>query len=207
MMQRRTRNSVSAGLALLLAVLWSGTATGGVHTWDVVEVFSNADATIQYVELMETGGGATETGVGNLTITSNTQSHAIANGAVAGPTSFKSYLIATPAFAALSGAPVPDEVLPASAVPFFAAAGDSIGITVDTWAFTGAPTNGTDALNRTGGTVTNSPTNYAGVTGTVNAAPPPSVPLSSWPAVALLLAAVAASGTGAAALRASSRQT
>ena len=205
-MHRRASSEQSAGLVLLLAVLWSGTASAGVHTWDVAEVFSNADGTIQYVELMETGGGASETGVGNLTITSNTQSHAIANGAVAGPTSFKSYLIATPGFAALAGAPVPDEVLPAAAVPFFAAAGDTVGISVDSWAFTGVPTNGTDALNRTGGTVTNSPTNYAGVTATVNAAPPPSVPLSSWPAVVVLLAAIVGSGTGAAALRAASRQ-
>ena len=40
------------GAALfLLGLLATGNATAGIHTWDIVEVFSNADGTVQYIEL------------------------------------------------------------------------------------------------------------------------------------------------------------
>ncbi|MEZ4279724.1 MAG: hypothetical protein R3F21_08955 [Myxococcota bacterium] len=75
-----------------------------IHTWDVREVFSNHDGTIQYVELFDAGAGGTETiGVGNGTLTSSLNTFSWTNGPVAPPTNGKSYLIATAAFAALPG--------------------------------------------------------------------------------------------------------
>ena len=52
---------------IALVVSLSSTAPAvlaGAHTWDVWEVFSNADGTVQFVEIRETGGGAFETGIG-----------------------------------------------------------------------------------------------------------------------------------------------
>ncbi|MFP6607219.1 MAG: hypothetical protein VCC19_11635, partial [Myxococcota bacterium] len=49
----------------LWATCHAGPALAGIHTWDVNEVFSNADGTIQFVELWEAAGGAGEVNVGN----------------------------------------------------------------------------------------------------------------------------------------------
>jgi len=191
--------SLSVPRALCAAVgclLFAAGAQAGIHTWDVAEVFSNADGTIQFVELLEvTAPGppdAFEVGVGNGTISSDTQTHTWANGAVTGPTNQKRYLIATADFAALPGAPTPDVILPPGKVPFFDTAGDSVDFVVyDTCTFASVPTDGVTSLNcETDTTQVNSPTNYAGATGSVNAAPavPGLAPATQWLAVGLILA-------------------
>ena len=156
------------------ALGWASTASAGIHTWDVNEVFSNADGSIQFVELRENGPPpGSETGVGNGTISSNTQTYVMSEGAVTAPTSGKHFLIATAAFAALPGAPTPDAIIPPANIPFFAPASDSVAFGgFDTLVVTGAPTNGTDSYGVGGVVAVNSPTNYAGVSGSVNAAPP-----------------------------------
>ncbi len=161
---------VSLGISFLVAT----GAAAGIHTWDVNEVFSNADGSIQYVELWESGGGAGEINVGNGSISSDTQTFSFGQGQVAAPTTNKFYLVATQGFADLPGAPTPDAIISAGKVPFFATGGDTVAFGgFDSWTFGAVPTNGTDALNRSSGTVANSPTNYAGTTGSVDASPPP----------------------------------
>ena len=191
-----------AGRALattLVMLLGASSANAGIHTWDIVEVFSDSTGQIQYIELQDVGTSGGEVNIGNTNVSSNTRSHAVANGTVAAPTNGKFYLIATPGFAALPGAPTPDEVLPAGLVPFFSTSGDTVSINPDSWTFGAVPTDGVNALTRGGTTATNTPTNYAGASGTVNAAPtpPPSVPLTSWPAVLGMLALIVGTGTGA----------
>ena len=150
----------------------------GAHTWDVNEIFSNADGTIQFIELQEANGTAGETGVGNGFVTSNTRSFDIPANVVA-PTTFKFLLFATPAFAALAGAPTPDHIFPAGSVPFFNINGDTIRYTpYDTRTFgVGVlPTDGVRSINKLLVSQVNSPTNYAGQTGSVNVGPPAGVP-------------------------------
>ena len=161
----------------LWATCHAGPALAGIHTWDVNEVFSNADGTIQFVELWEAAGGAGEVNVGNGSISSDTQTFAFGQGAVTGPTSNKFYLLATQGFADLAGAPTPDAIIPSGSVPFFSPAGDTVDFGVyDSWNFASAPTNGTDSLDRLTGVGANTPTNYAGETGSVDASPPPPPP-------------------------------
>ena len=183
------------GLSICAAVLTvAQPASAGIHTWDVNEVFSNADGSIQFVELWEANGTPGETGVGNGTITSNTQSHSFGNGPVTGPTTNKYYLIATQAFADLPGAPAPDEIIPEGKIPFFATAGDTVAFGgFDSWTFGAVPTNGTDSLDRLTGLGANTPTNYAGDTGTVDASTP-AIPLSSPWAIGVLVGAVLLGG-------------
>jgi hypothetical protein len=192
------RRQVGLGLvAGTIALLSAGQTNAGIHTWDVNEVFSNADGTIQFVELYEADGLANETGVGFGTISSNTESHNWNQGAVAAPTTNKRYLIATPAFANLPGAPTPDVILPAGKVPFFSPGGDTVAfLTYDSWTFGAIPTNGTDSLDALTGVGPNSPTNYAGATGSVDASPPPpnALPAASAPTTLLLLALLSAAG-------------
>jgi hypothetical protein len=184
----RSRSSVAGRLTLsaVLLLLAASTAQAGIHTWDVREVFSNADGTIQYIELFDAGAGGGETGVGNGSLTSGSQTHSWSNGPVAPPTNGKSYLIASASFAALPGAPTPDVIIPANKVPFFNVNGDTLGFAgVDSWTFGPVPTNGTSSLNRITGVGANTPRNYAGTQGNVNAAPPPVPTTSFWMTIAL----------------------
>jgi len=188
-----------AVLCFSIAAFFSATsATAGIHTWDVVEVFSNSDGTIQYIELLDVGTGGTETGVGNGSLTSNSQSFSWSQGAVVGPTNGRRYLIATAAFAALPGAPTPDVIIPPANVPFFSPAlGDTVSFNgQDSLAFLAGvvPTNGLDSFDESAGVATNSPENYAGTTGSVDASGAPGVPSASAMILVLLLASLIAIG-------------
>ena len=183
------------------AMLCPIAATAGIHTWDVREVFSNADGTVQFVELWEAAGTPGETGVGNGTVSSSTKSHPIANGAVAPPTTNKSYLLGTAAFASLPGAPVPDEIIPAGFVPFFFnTAGDTVSfVGFYSWTFGAVPTNGTDSLDRITGIGGNTPKNYAGIEGSVDASGgggDPEVPMLPGPMIAFVTLLVMGVGVG-----------
>ncbi len=150
-------------------------AWAGAHTWKVNELFSDATGTIQFIEFREGGGGAGEIGFPGHNITSTTRVFTVPGAALAAPTSFKSVLIATPACAALPGMPTPDYVLPAGLVPFITLAGDSISyVPFNTLTFgAGAlPTDGVHSLNANLTTGCNSPTNYAGQSGSVNVSCP-----------------------------------
>ena len=186
---RRTTSSLPLVLGLTaLFASFASPAGAGIHTWDVREVFSNASGTIQYVELRDNGSTGGEVGVGNGSITSGSQTHSWSNGAVTGPTNGRSYLIATPDFAALPGAPTPDVILPANKVPFFDPAGDTIAFTtVDSWTFGTVPTDGVQSLDRVSGVGANTPKNYAGVQGNVDAGASAVPTATAW--MALLLVA------------------
>lgn len=182
--------AISSALVLLVGSI----ASAGIHTWDVREVYSNADGSIQYIELFDAGATGLETGVGSGSLTSASQSHSWANGAVATPTNGRSYLIASASFAALPGAPTPDVIIPANKVPFFNRNGDTVGFAgVDSWVFGAVPTNGTDSLNRITGVGANTPRNYAGAQGNVDGAPPP-VPTASFWTTSALFASLSAMG-------------
>ncbi|HEY8154225.1 MAG TPA: IPTL-CTERM sorting domain-containing protein [Myxococcota bacterium] len=184
-----------AATALHFAV--AGTAFAGTHTWDVNEVFSNADGSVQFVELVEANGTPNELGVPGQTLSSSLESFTIGGGPLSPPTSNKFFLIATAAFAALPGAPTPDSIVLASNTPIFANTGDTINYgPYDSLAFGSVPTNGILSLNRNLTTGTNSPTNYAGTSGSVDASTPAPLPaLNEWGmglAAGLLLLAGAA---------------
>ncbi len=197
MLSARPRSFLATPAAFVL--LAASTAHAGIHTWDVREVFSNASGTIQYIELIDAGTGGFETGVGNGSLTSGSQTHSWTNGPVAPPTNGKSYLIASASFAALPGAPVPDVIIPANKVPFFNVNGDTVAFSgVDSWTFGPVPTDGTSSLNRITGVGANTPRNYAGTQGNVDASPAPVPTTSSW-MMTVLLAAL--SGVGIFALR------
>jgi hypothetical protein len=168
----RTKHVSAAVAALGLFYFGGPYAVAGSHTWDVNELFSNASGTIQFIELKETGGGNLETGVGGHVVSSNTKSFTIAN-SVAAPTSFKHLLFATAGFASLPGAPTPDQIMPDN---FFSVNGDTITYAPwDSMVFGSGvmPTDGINSLNEPLTVAPNSPTNYAGQTGSVNANPPP----------------------------------
>ena len=168
-----------------LAVLFGATvpAVSGVHLWRITEAFSNADGTVQFIEIAACCGSTAENCLSCGNLSSGSGSVTFTN--VSGSTLNKRVLIATSGFAALPGAPTPDFTMPAN---FISLAGDTLAFSVyDAWVIGAGelPTDGTTSLNKlpddtdpdTPFTAQNSPTNYAGVTGSVNASPgPPGVP-------------------------------
>ncbi|MCP3902194.1 MAG: hypothetical protein GY715_01050 [Planctomycetes bacterium] len=160
-----------AAIAAAAAVTTS--APAGSHFWEVVEAFSNADGTIQFVEMKESMGAAKETGLFNKWLKSiaTGNQYTITENLVA-PTSNKSLLFGTAGFAALPGAPTPDYIIVDG---FFNVTQD----TLEYWlyngpemqiAFLALPTDGVTSLDRDGTTAVNSPRNYAEEEGTVIAA-------------------------------------
>lgn len=160
--------------AFLIAALsgcGAALALAGAHTWDVNEVFSNADGTIQFVELREANGTPGEVGTGNKLVSSDGLAHSFTIASnVTAPTSNRHLLFATQAFANLPGAPTPDQIIPAGVVPFFNVAGDTVRYgAFDAFTFGAVPTDGLNSMNDGGVVALNSPTNYAGQTGSVDA--------------------------------------
>jgi hypothetical protein len=158
------------GVAVSAAVLIGAAAYAGEHTWDVWEVFSNFDGTVQFIELRETNGGAAENGVNGNVMLASPSGHTFTIPApVVGSTSFHSYLMATTGFAALPGAPTPDAIIPNG---FLSLSDTSVAYQpwdTATWAADSLPTDGIHSLSRTATngplSVQNAtPTNFAGGT-------------------------------------------
>ena len=164
---------ISVSLAITAPVM------AGSHSWDIVEVFSNGDGTIQFVELQECCGLPNEIGLLNKFVRSNATGMQLVfpSNLAAGATANAHLLLGTAAYAALPGAVPPDYIIPAN---FFSTAAEPFpGIeywTYDDFIFSAGmlPTNGKDSLNRAGpGYVAgpNSPTNFHGQSGNIDACP------------------------------------
>lgn len=186
-----------ATLAIGAAMLPCGAAMGAAHSWDIVEIFSSPDGTIQFIELMEAGGNGNETHLNGLWVASDATGNQFdfpgdldCKDCTAGA----SLLLATAGFAALDGAPTPDYIITDG---FFSIDGDTLDYYFyDTFVFTGdeLPLDGFNSLNGDGSTGPNTPRNFAGETGTVNLCPE-DLDHSGGVGTADLLALLAAWGT------------
>jgi len=160
-------------LLLVLCVVGSALpAHAKNHLWRFTEFFSNADGTIQFVEMQECCDSDVETQMSSTSITSNASTYDFPND-LSGLTARRWILIATAGFAALPGAPTPDYIMPDG---FFDPAGDTLryrGVTdMVVLAPDALPLDGVNGLDRditTGdlSVAVNSPINFAGDTGSV----------------------------------------
>jgi hypothetical protein len=158
----------------LACVALAQPAAAKSHLWKFTEVFSNADGSVQFVEMFVFDpAGTAEIRLKNATLASNSHSFVFPNDLPNQNTFHTWILIATPAFAALPGAPAPDYVIPAG---FFDPEGDELRYrtTLDMLSLpAGAmPVDGIYSYLRNGTTEVNSPTNFAGVEGSVDASLP-----------------------------------
>ncbi|GEM_PF-1895539 len=180
-MMRFNRTSVCVCAISGASALSGGPAMAGSHLWKINELFTNASGTVQFIELKESLGSTGENGLAGKTMTDQ------ANGSlytfpanVVGNTANRHILLATAAFAALPGAPTPDHIISSN---FFAINGDTIhwapAFNYDNFTYGSGvlPTNGVNCLQMTNFIThtfvtsgANTPTNYAGQTGSVNAA-------------------------------------
>ena len=169
------------------------------HTFDIEEVFSNRDGSVQFIELREAEGVEGNFHFAGNLVTTNANVFTYPTDLPDTTTANRFVPIATASFATLPGAVTPDYIIPQQ---FFEITGDTISIveiatdvTVDTFAFEVTsllPNDGVLSLNRDGTTGVNSPTNFAGETGSVNAASPiPALSRASLIVMTLLLVSAA----------------
>jgi hypothetical protein len=132
----------------------------------MTELFSNADGSVQYLELATAFSG--EGLVGDHTLTSGNRVFLFPNH-LAGETSGKTMIIATEGFAALKRL-TPDYVVPNG---FFAVEGGNLDFAgVDTWSYPPLPVDGRRSLDRaTNSPAIPSPVNFAGETAAIDLAP------------------------------------
>ncbi len=160
---------------------FSGGAQAGFHLWVINEIYSNASGTIQFIELVDpTGFGGQQFLASHNIKSSNgvtTNNFTFLNN-LPGDTLGKKFLIGSTGFQAL-GIVAPDYVMPNGFL--FQPNGTLLFSDIyDNVSYTGLPTDGSLSLNRIGtsgsnfSTGTNSPTNFAGITGTIP--PPATVP-------------------------------
>jgi hypothetical protein len=169
-------------LATAVGLLTATASQAGHHLWNFSEIFSNADGSVQYMELFTTDNN--EQGVGPFGITSNAHTFSFVNNLGSSLTGNTYILVATSNFASKPGAVTPDYIIPAS---FFATGGGTLNYAggIQVWNYGAVPTDGVHSLLRNGSTAVNSPTNFLGQSGSVNlAATVPMVP--TWGLIVLV---------------------
>ncbi len=132
--------------ATLVAGLFAARpAAAGHHLWDFTQAFSNANGSIQYVELFTTDNN--EAGVGAFGVTQGANSFSFVTNLPTSVTSHTWILIATPGFGSLPGGVTPDYILPAG---FLNTAGGTLNYAggVDVWSYGALPTDGHSSLLR-----------------------------------------------------------
>jgi serralysin len=182
--------------SLLLTVFAALPAQAGHHQWFISEIFSNADGTVQFVELKGTADN--EQFINGFNVATLGPEGVVASSAPIGPnlpsnlTAGKYLLLGTAGYATLAslqGAPAPDRTLPNN---FLEINGDrvryaGISTTDRVYGPGGLPTNGIDSNDyENPSSTTNSPQNFAGASGSINAAPPGVPSMSRAGIIALL---------------------
>ncbi|TMG88280.1 MAG: hypothetical protein E6H76_09745 [Betaproteobacteria bacterium] len=165
--------------------LFAPYASANFHLYQINQIYTNGDGSIQFVLLHESLGYNGENFLGGHTFTSTqggtTQTYTfnkdLPGGSMGGyggmpsPTAYSYVLIATQGFAAL-GLVTPDYVIPNGFLPLANGTINYAG--VDQVTYTSLPTDGTSAIDRSAMVVQNVAINFAGDSASVTAAPPPS---------------------------------
>jgi hypothetical protein len=164
----RIPNRIVACIGLVAAMLVATTVNATFHLWRMTEVFSNADGTIQFLEMAALASGEQFVSGHTLTSTRGTVSHSFTVPTdLPGDSGGKRMIFATEGFAAL-GVVTPDYVLPNGF--FFPAGGFINWAEVDLWTHPALPIDGRLSLDKeTGVTAVNSPRNFLDQTGSVTA--------------------------------------
>ena len=161
--------------ALLLPLALPALAHASFHLWYPDEVFSDATGTVQFVEFSDSSDF--EQFLTETSLTTKTTAYPCATDLPSSSTAGKHFLVASQGYAALAGAPTADYLLPNN---FLSTSSDTVylaGTIEPHFSFNGnLPLDGTHSLSFNGFTytsITNSPTNFAGATGSITAAPEP----------------------------------
>jgi len=152
--------------AAVVLGLFAAPLQAAFHLWQINELYSNSDGTVQFVELTALAGGQQFLAGHTLTSSSGATTNTFTFPSnLPGDTAGKRMLIATAGFAAL-GVVTPDYTVPNN---FFFRNGGTVNFAgADVWNHPALPTDNR-SLDRSGSAIANSPTNFAGNTGNVQA--------------------------------------
>ena len=153
-------------LCAIALVVSASTARASFHLWVLNEIYSNADGTVQFIEL-STGAGVEEFLAGHaITSSQGATTHSFTFPSnLPADTAGRTFLIGTIGFAAL-GRVTPDYIVPNG---FLFTTNGSVNYTgVDTVSWAALPVDGTLSIDHNGATAINSPKNFAGVTATIS---------------------------------------
>ena len=179
---------------LVFSISCASTAHADFHKWEITELFSNADGSIQFIELFTVADGQellnTSPDTAQLSSTDGIITNLMGSFPNDLPREFtanKSFLIGTTAYAGLDGAVTPDYILPDE---FLFTGGGTVVFAdmfdpLSTVIYGTLPTDGTLSLHvdlntSAISTGTNSPTNFAGATGSIVAPAAVPLPASAW---------------------------
>lgn len=189
---------IPRSLVLLVAILFhAAPAHANFHLWEITEIFSNADGTIQFVEFFtEVSGQQVLIGHDLETYREDVMRAQFTFPASiplppGGTTANRHFVIATPGFLAVSGI-VPDFEMPVGFLePGIIDEVALVGADDMNFAANALPTDGVNSLNDPGGcdpvfAAVATPTNFAGNTGTI--VPEPAAGLAGLVALAGLAA-------------------
>ncbi len=179
---------ISAGILCLFGVLAAPSAARATfHFYDIQEVFSNSDGSVQFVELFTTFDGQQFVNGQRIVASQDGSSNTftfVGNGPT--PTGDRHLLIATATFEAACGI-VPDYILPDNFL--FDPDGTVNFVSANTVSYTTLPLDGKTSLSFPGETTgTNSPKNHAGDTCSIEA--PAQGPSGSFTVVSYNVAAL-----------------
>ena len=166
--------ALSRWLGTLILTLAAWPVAANFHLFTINELYSNADGTVQFLEMTANSPGQQVVNGHTLRITlgqfGTTLNTFTVPGNLPGDTAGHRVLFGTQGFAAL-GIVTPDYVVPNN---FFPLGNGTVnwGENSDTWTYSGLPADGSHSLDRAGGTPVNSPQNFAGQMGTVVPPPP-----------------------------------
>ncbi len=129
------------------------------HLWDISEIYSNEDGSVQFIELVTSSGGQ---GFLRRHVITSTSSDGQVNSFefpsdLSGNTANKTMLLATPGFVQIEGAVQADYTIPAG---FLFPAGTVNFADSDSLTYTALPTDGVNSLNDALVSGTNSPVNF-----------------------------------------------
>jgi len=136
------------------------------HLWTISEAYSNVDGSVQFIELFTTSPGETQIAGHTITFTPTGGSavNFVVPGNLSSSTATKSLLFATQGYADL-GLVTPDFIIPDG---FLSTTGGTLNVFgVDSLTFSSLPTGGTLSINGSGTSGINSPTNFAGASGSI----------------------------------------
>lgn len=175
----------SARIFLVFLIGFAGSAHAAFHLWRISEIYSNADGSVQFIELTALAGGQQFIAGHTITSSQGSQTHSytfpsnlpgdtamMTGGGYygGGETSYKSFLVGTQGFAALNVV-APDYTVPNG---FLFTSNGSVNFAgVDVVSYASLPTTGGLSISRTGATAMNSPMNFMGMTGSIAASAAP----------------------------------
>ena len=158
------KNIVRCVFATTLAIS-AGPALASFHLWVIDEIYSNADGTVQFIELQTASSGQQFLSGHTLSSSGATTQSFTFPSDLPGDTAGKTFLVGTAGFAAL-GLVAPDYTVPNGFLSVTNGSVDFAGVDVVSWA--ALPIDGLNSINHSGAKAINTARNFAGSSATIS---------------------------------------